>query len=88
MLLEPSLEIADGLMLYRGILLGVYIIYKVSHLNVSVHASIDTKYRVVDAAQLAIGDECYLWILLLRYVVYRKEMLGEWHHQSAGTLYE
>ena len=88
MLLEPSLEIGDGLTLYCGILLGVYIIYEVAYLNASVHASIDTEQRVIDAAQLAIGDECYLWILLLRYVVYRKEMLGEWHHQSAGTLYE
>ena len=88
MLFEPSLEIGDGLTLYRRVLLRVYIIYKVAYLNASVHASIDTEQRAIDAAQLAIGDECYLWILLLRYVVYREELLGEGDHQSASTLYE
>ena len=88
MLLEPSLEIADGLILYRCVLLGVHIIYKVAHLNASVHTSIDTEQCVVDATQLAIGDESYLWILLLCYVVYREELLGEWYHQSSSTLYE
>lgn len=43
MLLEPSLEIADGLTLYCGILLGVYIIYEVAYLNASMHTSIDTE---------------------------------------------
>lgn len=88
MLLEPSLEIVDGLTLYRRVLLRVHIIYKVAHLNASVHASIDTEQCVIDATQLAIGDKSYLWIFLLSYVVYREELLGERYHQPASTLYK
>ena len=88
MLLEPSLEIGYGLMLYSYVLLGVHIIYKVRHLNAPVHTSIDTEQCVVDATQLAVGDESYLWILLLSYVVYCEEVLGKRYHQSSRTLYE
>lgn len=43
---------------------------------------------MVDATQLTIGNECYLWILLLSYVVYCEELLGERYHQSTGALYK
>ncbi len=49
--------------------------------------SLKRQYRVVDRSQTAIGHQCHRHISL-QWIVDGEHLVGQWHHQAAGSFHQ
>ena len=88
MALEPGLEVALGVGLDSGVgYRGVEVVEEVAHEDAAALDGFETEQGVVDAAELAAGDEDEGIALRLE-VVDGEIILGEGDHQSASAFDE
>ena len=86
--LEPGLEVALGVALDGGVgYRGVEVVEEVAHGDMAALDGFEAEQGVVDAAELAAGDEDE-GIALIFEVVDGEIILGEGYHQSASAFDE